>query len=125
MKGGPLMRQRTALNFPPGINVHRGIHRATTPSSLEQQFIEELRLAFGPQIKALIKEVIEDEAVGNTPLIVDYAEAGRLISTTYEGVRKLVRKGMLTAVSRSGRYRGIAISELKDYIQRSRLVTNQ
>jgi hypothetical protein len=45
-----------------------------------------------------------------------------MIGTTYEGVRKLVRKGKLTAVSRSGRHRGIAIAELKDYVQRSQLI---
>ena len=90
-------------------------------SLIERHMMEQLRLAFGPQIKALIEEVIADETAGNAPLIVDYGEAGRLIGTTYEGVRKLVRKGMLTAVSRSGRYRGIAISELKDYIQRRRV----
>jgi len=117
------MRQRPALNLLPGIDVHKGIPRATTPNSLEQQFIEQLRLAFGPQIKALIKEVIADETT--QPLVVDYAEAGLMIGTTYEGVRKLVRKGMLTAVSRSGRYRGIAISELKDYIHRRRVLANE
>ncbi len=98
---------------------------AQPPNILEQQFIEQLRLAFAPQIRALIKEVIADETVGSGALIVDYAEAGRLIGTTYEGVRKLVRKGMLTAVSRSGRYRGIAVSELKDYVQRRQLVANE
>ncbi len=92
---------------------------------VERRMMEQLRLAFAPQIRALIKEVIADETVGSAPLIVDYAEAGRLIGTTYEGVRKLVRKGMLTAVSRSGRYRGIAISELKDYIERRRLVADE
>jgi hypothetical protein len=118
------MRQRRALDLPPGGDVHGGIRHAN-PSGFEQQFIEQLRLAFAPQIRALIKEVIADETVGSAPLIVDYAEAGRLIGTTYEGVRKLVRKGMLTAVSRSGRYRGIAVSELKDYIERRQLVVNQ
>jgi hypothetical protein len=92
---------------------------------VERRMMEQLRLAFAPHIRALIKEVIAEETVGSAPLIVDYAEAGRLIGTTYEGVRKLVRKGMLTAVSRSGRYRGIAISELKDYIERRRLVANE
>lgn len=102
-----------------------GAISATRGSVVEQQMMEQLRLAFAPQIKALIKEVIADETVGTAPLIVDYGEAGRLIGTTYEGVRKLVRKGMLTAVSRSGRYRGIAISELEDYIQRRQLVVNE
>lgn len=92
---------------------------------VERHMMEQLRLAFAPQIRALIKEVMADETVGSAPLIVDYAEAGRLIGTTCEGVRKLVRKGMLTAISRSGRYWGIATSELKDYIQRRRLVSNE
>ena len=47
------------------------------------------------------------------PLVVDYEEAGRMIRTSYEGIRKLVRKGKLTAVSRSGRYRGIAVQRIE------------
>ena len=86
----------------------------------EQQFIQQLLVSVTPQIKALIKEVLADE--GGQPLIVDYEEAGRMIGTTYEGVRKLVRKRKLTAVSRSGRHRGIAVAELKDYVQRSQLI---
>jgi excisionase family DNA binding protein len=86
----------------------------------EQQFIQQLLTAVRPEIKALIKEVIAGE--GGQPLIVDYEEAGRMIGTTYEGIRKLVRKGKLTAVSRSGRHRGIAVAELKDYVQRSQLM---
>ena len=57
----------------------------------EQQFIQQLLAAVRPEIKALIKEVIADE--GGQPLVVDYEEAGRMIGTTYEGIRKLVRKG--------------------------------
>jgi hypothetical protein len=45
-----------------------------------------------------------------------------MIGTSYEGIRKLVRKGKLTAVSRSGRYRGIAVQELKDYVERSQVM---
>jgi len=86
----------------------------------EQQFIQQLLAAVRPEIKALIKEVIADE--GGQPLVVDYEEAGRMIGTTYEGIRKLVRKGKLTAVSRSGRNRGIAVSELRDYVQRNQLL---
>jgi excisionase family DNA binding protein len=93
------------------------------PSNMfEQQFVQHLLIVAKPQLKALIREVIEDER--NRPLIVDYEEAGRMIGTSYEGVRKLVRKGRLTAVSRSGRHRGIAVEELKDYVQRS-AVTNR
>jgi hypothetical protein len=86
----------------------------------EQQFIQQLLAAVRPEIKALIKEVIADE--GGQPLVVDYEKAGRMIGTTYEGIRKLVRKGKLTAVSRSGRNRGIAVSELRDYVQRNQLL---
>jgi hypothetical protein len=117
--------KRSSPNILPGSNAHTGKSKAAAPNILEQPFFEQLRMAFAPQIKALIKEVIADETAESAPLIVDYAEAGRLIGTTYEGVRKLVRKGMLTAVSRSGRYRGIAIAELKDYVQRRRLVANE
>jgi hypothetical protein len=85
----------------------------------EQQFIQQLLAAVRPEIKTLIKEVIADE--GGQPLVVDYEEAGRMIGTTYEGIRKLVRNGKLKAVSRSGRYRGVAVSELKDYVQRNQL----
>jgi hypothetical protein len=95
-----------------------GKSRAGSP--FEQQFIQQLLAAVRPEIKALIKEVITDE--GGPPLVVDYEEAGRMIGTTYEGIRKLVRKGKLTAVSRSGRHRGIAVSELKDYVQRNQLL---
>jgi len=89
----------------------------TSAGMFEQQFIQQLLLAAKPQIKALIREVIADE--GDKALIVDYEEAGRMIGTSYEGVRKLVRKGRLKAVSRSGRHRGIAVEELRDYVHRS------
>jgi hypothetical protein len=89
-------------------------------SVFEQQFIQQLLTAARPGIEALIKEVIADER--GQPLIMDYEEAGRMIGTTYEGVRKLVRKGKLTSVSRSGRNRGIAVAELKDYVQRSQVI---
>jgi hypothetical protein len=86
----------------------------------QERFVQQLLAAARPEIKALIKEVIADE--GTDPLVVDYEQAGRMIGTTYEGVRKLVRKGRLAAVSRSGRHRGISVAELKDYVQRSRVV---
>ena len=88
--------------------------------AVEQLLVQQLLSAALPEIKALIKEVIAEEA--NQPLIVDYEEAGRMIGTTYEGVRKLVRSGKLQAVSRSGRNRGIAIAELKDYVRRCALL---
>jgi hypothetical protein len=94
--------------------------RTKVRSMFEEQFIQQLLVAVRPEIRALIKEVIADE--GAQPLVVDYEEAGRMIGTTYEGVRKLVRKGKLTAVSRSGRHRGIAITELESYVLRSQVV---
>jgi len=112
------MTQRTALGLVPMSRVGKGTNRSQA-GMFEQQFMQQLIVAFTPQIKELIKEVIADDAA--RPLVVDYEEAGRMIGTTYEGVRKLVRKGKLTAVSRSGRYRGIAVAELKDYVQRSQL----
>jgi hypothetical protein len=87
----------------------------------EQHFIQQVIIACAPQIRELIKEVIADEVA--RPLVVDYEEAGRMIGTSYEGIRKLVRKGKLTAVSRSGRYRGIAVQELKDYVERSQVTS--
>ena len=116
------MSQGQALGLVPSTRVGKGIPPKRGIGMFEQQFIQQLMTAFAPQIKELIKEVIAGE--GGQPLIVDYEEAGRMIGTTYEGVRKLVRKGKLTAVSRSGRYRGIAVSELKDYVQRSRLMAD-
>jgi hypothetical protein len=114
------MSQRTALEIAPRISLARGVRQPGMGGVFERQFVEQLLIAFTPRIKDLIKQVIADESV--PPLIVDYDEAGRMIGTTYEGVRKLVRKGKLTAVSRSGRYRGIAVSELKDYVHRSEVI---
>ena len=112
------MTQRRALGLVSASRAGRG-NGEPEAGMFEQQFMQQLIVAFTPQIKELIKEVIADEAA--RPLVVDYEEAGRMIGTTYEGVRKLVRKGKLTAVSRSGRHRGIAVAELKDYVQRSQL----
>lgn len=97
-----------------------GTHsRAAVGRLFEQQFIRQLLMAVRPEIEAIIKEVIADKA--SQPLVVDYEEAGRMIGTTYEGIRKLVRKGKLRAVSRSGRHRGIAVRELRDYVERSQV----
>jgi excisionase family DNA binding protein len=112
--------QRIASEFSSLGSSEKKNFRLTGGSIFEQQFIQQLLRAARPDIEALIKEVIADER--GQPLIVDYEEAGRLIGTTYEGIRKLVRKGKLTAVSRSGRHRGIAFAELKDYAQRSRVI---
>jgi len=86
----------------------------------QEYFVQQLLAAARPEIRALIKELIAAE--GTDQLVVDYEQAGRMIGTTYEGIRKLVRKGRLTAVSRSGRHRGISVAELKDYVQRSQVV---
>ena len=114
------MSQRMALEIAPRLSFTRSERQPSTVGVFEQQFVEQLLEAFPPRIKCLIKQVIADESA--PPLIVDYDEAGRMIGTTYEGVRKLVRKGKLTAVSRSGRYRGISVSELKDYVHRSEVI---
>ncbi len=115
------MNQQTAFELTPFSVGRRGRIRARE-SVFEQHFIEQLLAAVRPEIKALIKEVIADEQHQPLPLVVDYERAGRMIGTTYEGIRKLVRRGKLTAVSRSGRHRGIAIAELRDYVERSELI---
>src|SRR6185437_12792567 len=84
----------------------------------EQEFIQQILTAAKPQLRALVREVIGDESKAVSPLCVDYEQAGRMLGTTYEGIRKLVRKGKLCAVSR-GRKPAIAIDELKLYIARS------
>src|SRR5262249_7007578 len=119
-RGSP-MGQRMALEMRPAPNLARQGRTPTMGGLFEQQFVEQLLIAFTPRIKELIKQVIAAESA---PLVVDYKEAGRMIGTSYEGIRKLVRKGKLTAVSRSGRYRGIAVAELKDYVQRSELMSS-
>jgi hypothetical protein len=114
------MITRTAVQ---SSTAERARHREATSreaSAVEHFLVQQLLSAALPEIKALIKEAIAEEV--NQPLIVDYEEAGRMIGTTYEGVRKLVRNGKLKAVSRSGRNRGIAIAELKDYVRRSQLL---
>jgi excisionase family DNA binding protein len=113
------VNQRTPVEITPFNSTKRRDPRTREGGFFEQQFLQQLLTAVLPEIKALIKEVMADE-VGQ-PLVVDYDEAGRMIGTTYEGIRKLVRKGKLKAVSRSGRHRGIALAELKDYVQRSQV----
>ena len=114
------MGQRMALEMRPSAGAARQSRPPAMGGMFEQQFVEQLMVAFTPRIKELIKQVISAEAA--PPLVVDYEEAGRMIGTSYEGIRKLVRKGKLTAVSRSGRYRGIAVQELKDYVERSQVI---
>ena len=115
------MSQQTALELSHFSAGASGRTRARA-SLFERHFIEQLLRAVRPEIKALIKEVMEEESHQPLPLVVDYERAGRMIGTTYEGIRKLVRRGKLTAVSRSGRHRGIAVSELRDYVDRSELI---
>jgi hypothetical protein len=114
------MGQRMALEMRPSVSSARQGRTHGIGSMFEQQFVEQLMVAFTPRIKELIKQVISVETA--PPLVVDYEEAGRMIGISYEGIRKLVRKGKLTAVSRSGRYRGIAVQELKDYVERSQVM---
>lgn len=113
------MNKRAVAEMPPFASLTGTNQPAALGHLFEQHFLEQLLAAAQPQISALIKEVITKET--SQPLVVDYEEAGRMIGTTYEGIRKLVRKGKLRAVSRSGRYHGIAVQELKDYVQRSQL----
>ena len=113
------MNPRPVFEIAPIPSGDRGTSRARAGSMFAQEFLQQILVAVRPEIRALIKEVIADE--GAQPLVVDYEEAGRMIGTTYEGVRKLVRKGKLRAVSRSGRHRGIAIAELKNYVLRSQV----
>jgi excisionase family DNA binding protein len=112
------MNQRRAFEITPSGGRQREVQTGSG-GIFEQHLIQQLLLVAKPQIRALIREVIADE--GGQPLVVDYEEAGRMIGTSYEGVRKLVRKGRLTAMSRSGRHRGIAVSELKNYVERSQV----
>ena len=84
----------------------------------DQQFIQQLLVAAKPFFKEIVKEVLADEQENPTTLCMDYDDAGRMIGTTYEGIRKMVRKGDLKA-TKQGRRRGIAVSELKDYVQRN------
>jgi len=114
------MNQRAVSDVSPVSSVDRRVPHTRPGSMFQEYFVQQLLAAARPEIRALIKEVIADE--GTDPLVVDYEQAGRMIGTTYEGVRKLVRKGRLTAVSRSGRHRGISVAELKDYVQRSKVV---
>jgi hypothetical protein len=117
------MNQRSVFEVAPVPRVDSGDPHTRPDSMFELYFVQQLLAVVRPEIKALIKEVIADEET--LPLVVDYDQAGRMIGTTYEGVRKLVRKGRLTAVSRSGRHRGISVAELKDYVQRSQVVPDR
>jgi hypothetical protein len=86
------------------------------------QFIQQLLAAARPHLEALIKEVLSEKRdLSSEVLCVDYEEAGRMIGTSYEGIRKLVRKGRITSVSRSGRHRGVAVDELRSYIERNKV----
>lgn len=83
----------------------------------EKEFVQQLFGEAKPFLKALIEEVLAEKDCSEV-ICVDYEEAGRRIGTSYEGIRKMVRKGDLKAVKR-GRRRGIAVSELTAFIKRS------
>jgi hypothetical protein len=84
-------------------------------------FIQQFLVAARPELEALIRDVVEEGSSAEDVLCVPYGEAGRRIGTTYEGIRKLVKKGDLTPVSR-GRRRGIAVGELKAYVERKKVL---
>lgn len=81
-----------------------------------KELIQQLMVDAKPYMKELMKEVLAEEQGGGDVLSVEYGEAGRIIGTTYEGIRKMVRMGKLKAVKR-GRRRGIAMSELRLFVQ--------
>ena len=113
------MNKRALVDVPAFESVRERNSPPAAGRVFEQNFIQQLLVVVRPEIKALVNEVFASEI--RQPLVVDYEEAGRMIGTTYEGIRKLVRKGTLRAVSRSGRHRGIAVQELKDYVERSQV----
>src|SRR5689334_18518401 len=84
------------------------------------EFIQHLLTAAMPQLEALIRKVVAEQENSTDKLCVPYEEAGRMIGTSYEGIRKLVRSGRLTP-TRRGRRRSIAVSELKAYIERNQV----
>jgi excisionase family DNA binding protein len=75
-----------------------------------KQFVKEAE----PYLRELVNEILVHKDDSSEVISVDYKEAGRRIGTTYEGIRKMVRKGELKAFKR-GRRRGILVSELKSY----------
>lgn len=113
------MNQRAHLGSVEIKSTHSRNTARSEGHSFEEILVQNVLNAALPEIKSLVRQLMEDEA--NLPLVLDYEEAGRMIGTSYEGIRKLVRNGKLVAVSRSGRHRGIAITELKDYVKRSQI----
>ena len=85
---------------------------------LGNEFIKQFFIEAKPHLMELVKEILEAKPDDGEVLSVDYDEAGRRIGTTYEGIRKMVRKGQLKAVKR-GRRRGIPVSELRSYVQKN------
>ncbi len=84
-------------------------------------FVQQFLAAARPELEVMIQDALGFANKGNEVLVVPYEEAGRRLGTSYEGIRKLVRKGDLIATSR-GRRRGIAVSELERYVQQKRVV---
>jgi len=84
----------------------------------QQQFIDEFLVATKPALRDLILEIMADRQADTATLVVDYDEAGKMIGTSYDGIRKMVAKGHLKATHR-GRRVGIALSVLKDFITRN------
>ncbi|MGD1095119.1 MAG: helix-turn-helix domain-containing protein [Bryobacteraceae bacterium] len=83
----------------------------------EKEFVQQLLGEAKPFLKELIEEVLAEKN-GSGAICVSYDEAGRMIGTSYEGIRKMVRKGELRATKR-GRRCGISVSELNDFVRRN------
>jgi excisionase family DNA binding protein len=90
----------------------------------DKEFIDRLLDVARPDLKALVREVLADQGHHLEPLCVNYAEAARILGTTYEAIRKLVARGVLQATGH-GRKRCIAISELHKYAQGRPLKGNE
>lgn len=83
----------------------------------EKVLVDHLLEVVRPHLRDVVEEVLAQKSA-NEPICVEYEEAGRMLGTTYEGIRKMVSKGKLKCVER-GRRRCIAVEELKSYVRRN------
>lgn len=84
-------------------------------------FVEQFLVVAKPVLEVMIRDVVDEGRSASDVLCVPYEVAGKMIGTSYEGVRKLVRKGVLESTSR-GRRRVISVAELKSYVERNKVV---